>query len=209
MMHSFYDYVIPELNEEEFCIMGKKLNYSGLFFTYNFNNYVSNKVKIQNKLDELSKKYSLELYISILCEKESDIQNAKKQKKKVVFLSNKQSNIRDVVQKHKPDIVTNLEFQNHDFIHHRAGINQVIGRLMAEKKVLLGISLDLLFSTKYKAEVIGRIKQNISIAKKYNVKIKLFTLAKSPYSMKSAIDISSLLVCAGLNSRNAKETLIY
>ncbi|MFW6230823.1 MAG: RNase P subunit p30 family protein [Nanoarchaeota archaeon] len=130
-----------------------------------------------------------------------------KSKYPLVFSSGKETNVRAVVEKKKPQIITNLAFQQKDFMHHRAGINQVVAQAMHDNDVALGLSLPLLFSTKYKPEVMGRIMQNIVLARKHKVAVKAFTLANHPMNMRSPKDLISLLVLLGMDHKEAKSAL--
>lgn len=207
MRHSFYDFVVPKGNEDDFCKMANKLGYQGIFFSYTLGDFLAIKGKLDEMKKKLSSDYKLDIYFSIICDNEKDIEKAKKLTKSVVLISNKESDIRNIVQKFRPSIITNTEFQTHDFMHHRAGINQVIAIAMKDNNVSYGISLKLLFSSKYKAEIIGRMKQNVMLVKKYSVPIKIFSLAKDPYEMKGFLDIVSFAVFLGMNPGQAKRSL--
>lgn len=210
MRYEFSDYVVPKSNEGDFCAMAERLSYSKLKFVYDSEYYIANAKNVSTKLSELSEKYEISLGFAVICKSEKEISELRKREKNVeiVYTSSKESDIRNIIQKFKPYIITNLEFQSHDFMHHRAGINQVISKEMHDKNVTYGVSLQLLFSTKYKGEVIGRIKQNLSLAKKYKIGVKAFTLADNPYKMKGPIDVVSLLVCFGMDSKKAKESIM-
>lgn len=207
MRYSFYDFVVPKNNEDVFCSIAKKLGYSGIFFCYSFEEFSKRGKEIDKGIGVLKDKFELDIFSYVLCEREKNIEKAKKLNKNVLFLSNKECDVRNLVQKFKPCVITNLEFQNHDFMHHRAGINQVIAISMRENNVSYGISLNLIFSSKYKAEIIGRMKQNVRLAKKYSVPIKFFTLSKDPYKMKGPLDIVSFAVFLGINPGQAKRCL--
>ena len=143
----------------------------------------------------------------VVVQNKKSLLSAKKKSKKVIFSADKKTDLKEIIGL-KPWCMTNLEFQDKDFIHHRAGLNQVLASEMKDNSIRYAPSLQLLFSTKYKPQVMGRIKQNILVCRKYGVKIRAFTLAKDKNSMKSYRDLVSLLMLLGLDSIYAKKAFL-
>lgn len=177
------DIVVPQGNEEAFIVMAEKLGYTSLGFAYD-------EKKFQKKSKELAQLKSSITCISYVLL--STISSKKVKDHSIVQVS-PETNLRTVIQQMRPEYITSLEFKKHDFIHHRSGLNQVLGTLMKQYNVKLAFNLHFLFSTKYKAEVLGRMKHNLHIAKKYAVEVLPFSFAKEPYNMKSPKEVQSLM----------------
>ncbi len=209
MRHEYFDFVFPGNKQEEFVSMALKLGYSGLYFCYDTKEIASLSGKIDSDIADLMKNNpGFEIKKAAFVTNEADIQKMRKKGFFVIFQNQKETNTRSVVERSKPDIISNLEFQSHDFIHHRSsGINQVIAQIMKKNNVSYGISLSLLFSTKYKPEILGRIKQNISFSRKYKLNAFCGSFASDPYSMRGCVDVISLLIILGASSREAKSFL--
>lgn len=93
-----------------------------------------------------------------------------------------------------------------DNLHFRSsGLNQIICKLMNKNNILLGISLENIKD----GVMLGRVKQNIKLCRKYKVKILFFSFAKSKYEMRAREDMISFLRAIGMNGKEAKEALSY
>ncbi|MBI2148457.1 hypothetical protein HYU23_02160 [Candidatus Woesearchaeota archaeon] len=93
-----------------------------------------------------------------------------------------------------------------DSLHFRkGGLNHIVCNLAHKNSVAVGFSLSSIDSP----VIIGRIRQNIKLCRKYNVKILFFTFAKTKYELRSAIDLISLLRVLGMNGMEAKQALSF
>jgi RNase P/RNase MRP subunit p30 len=169
------DIVCPKGNEKEFIAMAKKLRYSSIGFAY------------KDKAPLIKDDFPVTTYAL------TSTVSGKKVKKETIVQVAPETNLRSVIQQMQPAFITSLEFKKHDFIHHRSGLNQVLGKLMNEHHVALALNLSFLFSTKYKAEVMGRMKHNIVLAKKYGVEVIPCTFATTPLEMKGPKELQSLM----------------
>lgn len=90
-----------------------------------------------------------------------------------------------------------------DSLHQRvSGLDHVLCKLLNKNKIAVGFSLDSLDNP----VVLGRIKQNIKLCRKYKVKILFFSFAKSKYEMRSVLDMISLCRVLGMTGKEAKES---
>ncbi len=111
-----------------------------------------------------------------------------------VYVHDKGNDIRDIIREDSPDVIFGIERQKRDFMHHRAsGLNQISAKSMKDQDVSLGIDLGFLRTTKYRSGVMGRMMQNINLAKKYNLKIECASLAKSWNDMVPPKEVKSLI----------------
>ncbi len=200
----FIDIVFPNNNEDEFIALTPKLGYNALCFSYKFDRNKIDKYKesIKNK----QSKTKLKLYLGILADF-NEINKAKKHAD-LVLVQNSEKN-REVLEKSKADILFDLETQNRrDFIHHRAsGLNQVLCKLANANKKTIAFSFNSILNSKNRAQLLGRISQNIRLCRKYKVKTLISSFAKNPFEMRSVYDLINLFVVLGMHPREAKDSL--
>jgi RNase P/RNase MRP subunit p30 len=55
--------------------------------------------------------------------------------------------------------------------------------------------------------ILGRIMQNIKLARKYKMKIKLASFARNPYELRDCNDLLSFGILVGLHPSEAKKAL--
>ncbi len=93
-----------------------------------------------------------------------------------------------------------------DSLHFRSGgLNQVVCNLANKNDVAIGFSLDSISNP----VMIGRVKQNIFLCRKFKVKMLFFTFAKTKYELRAVQDLLSLLRVLGMNGKEAKEALSF
>jgi hypothetical protein len=112
---------------------------------------------------------------------------------------------RNLVESKKIKILVNLHVNNfNDSLHFRvSGLDHILCKLCAKNNVSIGFSLDTLVNP----VLIGRVKQNIKLCRKYNVKMLFFSFAKSKYELCGVNDLISLLKILGMNGKEAKTAL--
>ncbi len=94
--------------------------------------------------------------------------------------------------------------ENKDSLHFRVGgLDQVICKIASLNNIAIGFSLDSLNNP----VLIGRIKQNIKLCRKFKVRMLFFTFAKTKYDLRSAPDLLSLLHVFGMTGNEAKTAL--
>ncbi len=168
------DIVIPNNNEEAFVAMAKQLG-SELLFVYSLQNFKQAKNS------------------GIYCTA-SQLKQAKK-KCPLVFVK-AEGDSRKIAEQ-KPYAIVGFEIlERKDSLHYRrSGIDQVLAKIMAQNKVAYAFSFsDLLNAPHYMQSIIlGRMRQNIMIARKYGVKVIIASFASEPFMMRSEKD----LVCLG------------
>lgn len=204
------DFAMPNSNEKKFVKLATRLGYKKLCFVYKYEKKLTSK-EIEAKLSKINlENVKLQIDYALLVDNAKDIHKARSITNNIIFHATPESNVRNISEKYKPKIITNLEFQKHDFVHHRSsGTNQVICNAMKQNSIYVGLSFSLLMSTKYKPEILGRMMQNISLAKKYKIPIKIFTLSKTPYQMKGYKDLVSLLLTLNATEKQTKEAFEF
>ena len=199
LMAQFEDIVFPAGNEEQFEGYSKKLGISNLIFCYTLNNLPKYFAKNSDskKLGLIAAPY--------------DILKAKS--KQLPILCNK--NDRHIFEQHYnekyPLIVFGLEgIYNKDSLHSRhSGLNHILCELAHKNNIILGFSLSQLLASNNHARpyIIGRMMQNIRLARKYKVKIKLASFSHEPIQMRSYNDMVSLGVILGMQPSESKRAL--
>ena len=181
------DIVIPKNNEEEFISMAEKLGYNELYFLYGFNDYLDKgKIEIKNR--------KIKINIGVLIDNKN-INKVRKLKNENVFVVAKSSgNDKEVIEKLKPNIIFSFEGSlRKDFIHQRAsGLNHILCRSAKENNVTIGFSSSSILNKENKGVILGRIKQNIKLCKKFKVKTIIASFAEKPFDMRSVHDVASL-----------------
>ncbi|PIN79604.1 hypothetical protein COV16_03300 [Candidatus Woesearchaeota archaeon CG10_big_fil_rev_8_21_14_0_10_34_8] len=175
------DIVFPKNNEEEFIAIAKRLGMKELLFVYQ-----SPKEK-KNTTKKITIKTAI---ISTPNQLKSGNANASN-----TIVRSDPDKDRWIIEKIKPKIMFGFEFQDrNDFMHHRnSGINHVTAKLMAKNKITYGFPVaDLINSTK-QGVILGRMKQNIKLCKKYKVEIILASFASDPMDMRNLKDVKCLV----------------
>ena len=108
-----------------------------------------------------------------------DIYVIKSDNKKIVQAI---KNYRHTMESKKIDLIYNFEYNPYkDFIYYRnSGFNQVLAKIAKRKDIAIGFSFSDLKKSKNKNIILGRLMQNFHIAKKYGLKTKVSSFAKSP-----------------------------
>lgn len=187
------DVVFPRNNEEEFISMAFKLGYDELCFVYDSIEELNRKKKmIKNK--QLKLCFGLDL---------------KSRKKNSLVVDKASGNSREVIESKNADIIYGFEIiTKKDYIHHRAsGLNHVLCKLMSKNKVAIGFSVSLILNYKQKAVLMGRMKQNIKLCRKYKVKMVIGSFSSEPYEMRPVHDLISLFCLLGMHASEAKNAL--
>jgi len=100
--------------------------------------------------------------------------------------------------------------QEKDFMDYRnGGVDHVMASYMAQRGIALGIDLSqlLYLSGRSLAQLIGRVRQNVRIALKYNVPIVLVSGALDRFGMRSPWDIAAACPLLGIPEHLASKVV--
>ncbi len=93
-----------------------------------------------------------------------------------------------------------------DSLHFRAsGVNHILCKLAHDNEIAFGFSLDSMNN----AVMIGRVKQIITLCRKYKVRVLFFSFAKNMYELRGMQDMLSLLRVLGMTGKEAKDALSH
>lgn len=113
----------------------------------------------------------------------------KERKKLIGFTSTDDELARKILEKEKIDIYMPLFFYRKDRQKQRdSGFDHVMAKIARKNNVTIGVNLSEVLNShgKEKAEILARIRQNIKLCNKNNLKmIFLDTKEKNPYDLKA------------------------
>ncbi|MBL7050540.1 hypothetical protein ISS04_00065 [Candidatus Woesearchaeota archaeon] len=203
----YTDIVFPNKNETKFIHQASLLGYNGLCLTYSLKEMIS-----KEKLKELKTQSKISIHTAAIIDKQSQLQKAKTSSDIVIVRSKDDAFDRNLLERGKIDLIFDLENSpRSDFIHQRnSGLNHIFCRLATKKAIVIGTSFSNIFN-KFpfeRAQVMGRMKQNIRLCKKYNTKTIFASFAKKPTELRSPTDLQSFLISIGSDNQIAKESLI-
>ena len=122
--------------------------------------------------------------------KDIDIKLASVENKRHLII--KEGSNRTFFESKKTDIIFRLEkSKDKDFTHQRnSGFNHVLAKLASENNIRIAFSLEDLKKENFPV-LIGRILQNIMLAKKYNLNVIIGSFANRPNKIKSPYDLQA------------------
>ncbi|MBS3159071.1 hypothetical protein J4206_07340 [Candidatus Woesearchaeota archaeon] len=204
------DFVFPQNNEEELIGIASSFGYAAVCFCYEYN--ASNNNLMREKIRALKSKSNvtnLKVYSAVLCD-EKTISKAK-DFDFIIFKANKDLRINLEKFWRKIDFVYGAEsVSSKDSMHNRnSGLNQILCKMLDECgiKLILSFKDIITLDNKKFAQFIGRVKQNIKLARKYKLEVKLGSFAQNIYGMRSKHDLIALLIVLGMHPKEAKNSM--
>ncbi len=116
---------------------------------------------------------------------------------------------RSYLEDRRHDGVYDLEVHaEREFMHHRnSGLNQVLCKIAHDKDKIIVFDVGALLgsSGRTRAQIIGRMQQNVRLCRKYKVTMALATFAKTPYQMRREEEMIAIGQLIGMTRAEAKE----
>lgn len=110
--------------------------------------------------------------------------------------------LRAHLEKGRANAVVGLEVSpTADGMHaRRAGLNQVLAAILAKRNAVVLFDHRLIREAKgaRRAELIGRMQQNVELCRKYRVRMGVVTMAKTPFDLRAPSDLRSFCVLLGM-----------
>ena len=186
------DAVIPNNNEKEFIEIAEKLGYKKIIFLYTTEKNVPQIKSEKIKID-----------FGILTTKGG------KGKHKTFMQSGE--NDQNIIENNSPNVIFGFEAKSEkDYIHQRAsGLNHIMCTFAQKNNVVIAFSFQqILKSYKSKrAQIIGRIKQNIKLCRKYKVTMAIASFATNHYEMRAPQDMQAFFCLMGMHPAEAKKAV--
>jgi len=197
-----------QLLQEETILLGKRVTYYG-----------KDDLKNSYNLKEL-KAYEVILFT---IEKYDDyiknlVDNLKRENKIIICYSDYNDIKRMIIEKVNFDFILNPHLNNKkqifDFIHHfNSGLNHILAKLLKEKDKGLLITLNQftrsnLLDKKNKFNTIkeiGRINQNLKLARKYNLRLLFDFFIETENNLKTYREIEEILKIFNLSTEQIKK----
>ncbi|GAI46516.1 unnamed protein product, partial [marine sediment metagenome] len=101
--------------------------------------------------------------------------------KKIIFSGDNDVLNQKVLEKEKINILLlNQSFRKDRQKQRDSGLNQVLAKLAKKKGVVIGVNLDEIIDSKEKkrAEILGRVRQNITLCNKNRLNMKFIALKR-------------------------------
>ncbi len=188
------DIVFPQQNEQEFVAMAKKLGYTELVFAY------------ETPEQFYTKPASIKISNAVVC----DPKKVERYRKKASLMLVKHTGQdRYVLEKTKADILFGVEATTErDKTHQRSsGLNHIMCKIAERNKKKIAFDFNMILTAKSKARLLGRMKQNIKLCRKYKVQTVIASFAQDPLDMRSPQDLQSFFVVLGMHPAEAKKSL--
>ncbi|MFA6074094.1 MAG: hypothetical protein WC758_08305 [Candidatus Woesearchaeota archaeon] len=172
----FIDVCLPKDNEEKFIEIAEKLGTSGLLFLYD---------KQEKNLSGLREKTKLKLYAGLIVKTNTN-------KPGIMFAKGEQQNMENRNLRFMYDFE---EIEQKDSFHYRrSGANQVLANIMKEKNKVMVFDMEKIFtSLRQKEFLLGRMTQNLMLAKKYKLDTIICSFATKPENLRAEKEYASLI----------------
>lgn len=192
------DILIPKNNEARLIEMAAQLGFTSLTLLYTD----------KKRAKDQSKKYTdkdIKIETALLFSSGKIQRPAPKLK---IFIDSSAPN-RALIEKAILLNFYNLEnSERQDFIHHRnSGLNHILAELLSKNNHTLFISFKNLLNSfpVQRARKMGRISQNIRLARKFNFSVKIASFASTPMQMRAPSDLLSLAKVLGMDTVQIRE----
>lgn len=136
--------------------------------------------------------------------KEFDTVIHKAKGKPIFYRATDEETLRYVLERTPIKLVFGLEkIAPKDSVHHlRGGVDQILCKIAAEKDKIIAFSLHDILHTQHKEKILARMKFNIALCRKYNVKTFLSTFAIDKWGLRSAKDLEAVWRVLGGQGKN-------
>ncbi len=134
------------------------------------------------------------------------IRENKGKEKEIVFSSNDDDLARQILEKENIDtLLISLSGRKDRMKQRDSGFNHVLAKIAKKKGTKIGINLDEILRVKpqkKKAEILGRVRQNIKLCNKNNLKMKFISPSGNKKDMR---DLKALGLILGMPTWMIKE----
>jgi len=122
------------------------------------------------------------------------VQDAQRRKILTLYIADDEKRLRFILEKTSVDIVMGMEKIFHkDSVHYpKAGLDQILCKIAAEQGKTFGFSLSEILNSKNPGKLMMRMKFNLSLCRKFGVKVILSNFSKDKWEMRSAKDLDAI-----------------
>ncbi|HLD02859.1 MAG TPA: RNase P subunit p30 family protein [Candidatus Nanoarchaeia archaeon] len=117
----------------------------------------------------------------------------------------------EAVNSRKTDILIMAEnIPSNDKTHHRnSGLNHLICKLAKENNVAIGFSFSNLLNSTNISRVLGRMKQNVRLCRKYKIRMMIGSFAENEFEMRTAKDLMAFGRVLGMTGSEVKKAMNF
>lgn len=131
-------------------------------------------------------------------------------KKELIIVEGSKLN-REVIESGKVDILANAEKNTgRDAIHQRnSGLNHVMCKIAEKKDVAIGFSFSSILNARGEDrwKLMGKIRQNIRLCRKYKTRMVFCSFAEDKWEMRNAEDMKAFARVLGMTASEAKKAV--
>ena len=108
-----------------------------------------------------------------------------------------------------------FDLENHnerDFIHQRnSGLNQILANIAHDKEKIIGFNFSTILNAEpeKRAQIFGRMRQNVKLCRKYKVKMFIGSFALEPFELRGEYELKAFGSMIGMNPKEVKESLSF
>jgi len=198
----YSDIIFPGDNLQEFIPIAEKLNYRRLFVCSK-DKSISSAGLHQHKSNNINKSQ-----IEIIT---SEFARVPQTTKKGFTVYSANHNMRLVMESGNIDVMYGAEeLEKRDRLHCRmGGLNHILCKLARENNIIIAFSFSSLLSVYCikRSIILGRMRQNIRLCRRYNNLICLASFATKPYDMRSPLDLMAFGALIGMHPSEAKKAI--
>jgi len=99
-----------------------------------------------------------------------------------------------------------------DSLHQRSsGLNQILAKIAHDKGKVVGFNFSAILnaSDEKRALLLGRMRQNVKLCRKYKVKMFIGSFASDPYELRSKYELRAFGVMLGMNPKEIKDSFQF
>ena len=111
----------------------------------------------------------------------------------------------------KTDILINAEnVPNNDKTHYRSsGLNHLACVSAKENNVAIGFNFSNLLNADNKAKILGRMRQNVRLCRKYKIRMMIGSFAENEFGMRHAKDLAAFGRSLGMTGSEVKKAMNF
>ncbi len=213
MKHRYYDLHINAENLEEKIKFAEYLGWDGICLVKEFDRNFSS---FYDEVRKLKRKADIEILIGAQITGKTKKEVSKEARASleyadIILANGSSSRVRSVAECWEIDILCYPEKgAEKDFLDYKnSGMDHTIARLMAERFIALEINFSEILNSYgiLRSQVIGRMRQNLILAKKYSVPVILVSGAREKYDMRSPRELIAIGMSTGMKEEDAKKAL--
>lgn len=214
MKNKYYDLHVSAKDFEEKIKIAEHLGWSGICLVKEFN---SNSKSFSEEIKILKEKVKIEIFVGAKISTKIPKEVQKKSRAAleyadIILVDGGDENInRAASECWEVDILCHPEkTSDRDFMDQKnSGIDHIMAKFMAERSIALEINFSKILDSygMLRSQIMGRIGQNIQLAKKYKVPIIITSGSEGKWSLRSPRELEAVGLSLGMTKESAKKAI--